>query len=129
MPTLLQGLSHAVLYFNTVEGSKQTGIGAMMKLCFGSDDDAISQILYSSKDGSKTLVWTLPVRISREGIVTTTPFPIFTGRVGEELLAAVARTADRFKKANVAGKLAGRAFRITKTSIDEIKDEKTTQAK
>ena len=121
MANLITGISHAVIYFNTLEGSKQTGISAMMKLCFGSDDDAISQVLYSTQSGSKTPVWVLPTRFTIDG--SKIEFPIFTGKVGEEILAAVGRASDRFKKANVAGKLAGRAFRVTTHSVEEIKEE------
>lgn len=121
--SLLKGLTHAVIFFNTVEGSKSTGVSAMMKLCFGDDHDAIAQVLYSTPAGSKTPVWVLPSRTNRLGTVTTESFPIFTGGVGEEIMAAVGRAADRIKKANIEGKLAGRAFRVTKTTVEEIKPE------
>jgi hypothetical protein len=121
MPKLITGISHALIYFNTLDGSKQTGISAMMKLCFGSDDDAISQVVYSTKQGAKTPVWVLPTRFTKDG--STIEFPVFTGMVGEEILAAVGRASDRFKQANVLGKLAGRAFRVTTHSVEEIKEE------
>jgi hypothetical protein len=115
---LFNRLSHAVVFFNSIAEAKRTGNYAMMKLCFGSDDNAISQILYSTPAGSKTPVWVLPTRFS-EG----TSFPICTGEMAEEILAHVGRAADRIKKANIEGKLAGRAFRVTKDKVEEIKQE------
>lgn len=118
MPNLLPGISHAVIFFNTVQGSKTSGISAMMKLCFGSDENAISQIVYSTPKGSSTPVWSLPARNS--GDVT---YPIFNGALGEEILGAIGRAADRFKKANVPGVRAGRVFRVTTKGVEEIKKE------
>lgn len=126
----LTGLSHAIIFFNSVEGAQKTGISAMMKLCFGSDDEAIAQILYCLTPGNKTPVWTLPVRTSP---MATDTFPVFTGKVGEEVLAAVGRAADRFKAFYTSPEVkAGRAWRITKNGIEEIKQEAkqaTTPAK
>jgi hypothetical protein len=120
---LFNGLSHAVVFFNKLENAKATGIYGMMKICFGSDDNAIAQILYSIPAGGKTPVWTLPTRHSGYAA-----FPIFTGSVGEEILGVVGRTADRLKKANIEGKLAERAFRVTKTTVEEIKQETKSEA-
>ena len=123
---LLTGLSHAVIFFNTLDGSKKTGVSAMCKLCFGSDTDALAQILYRIEDGNTTPVWVLPHRGARIGVVTTEEFPVLTGKMGEEVLAAVGRAADRLKKAGIVGKLAGRSFRVTKTTVEEIKAETET---
>jgi hypothetical protein len=113
---LFNGMTHAVIFFNTVEGSKTTGVSAMIKLCFGSDENAIAQVLYRLIPGSTTPVWTLPVRT--EAAIT---FPIFRGVVGEEILAAVGRCADRIRKApNITGRLAGRSFRVTTKTVEEI---------
>lgn len=120
MPNL-SAISHAVIYFNTVEGNKQTGIGAMMKLCFGNDDDAISQIMYRTEKGNPTPTWVLPTR--HTGDTSIPELPIYTGKVGEELLSVIARAADRLKKAGVTGKLAGRSFRVTTKGVEEIKDQ------
>jgi hypothetical protein len=113
---LFNGLTHAVIFFNTVEGSKTTGVSAMMKLCFGSDEDAIAQVLYRITPGVSTPVWTLPTRT--EG---TNSFPILRGKVGEEILGAAGRCADRLRKApNITGRLAGRSFRVTTKTVEEI---------
>jgi hypothetical protein len=118
---LFNGLTHAVVFFNTVEGSKTTGISAMMKLCFGSDEDAIAQILYRTTPGNTSPVWALPTRDSGG-----TSFPIFRGMVGEEILGAVGRCADRLRKSPVtAGKLSGRSFRVTTKTVEEIKEDTT----
>ena len=115
---LLSGLTHAVVFFNTVEGAKTSGVSAMMKLCFGGDDDAIAQILYRTAPGFTTPSWGLPVRQAN----ANTTYPIFTGAMGEEILAAVGRASDRLKK-SVTGKLAGRTFRVTSKGVEEIKTE------
>src|SRR5271156_6124009 len=120
-PTLLPIVSHAVIFFNSVEGSKRTGIYAMMKICFGSDDDAIGQIMYRNTPGVSTPSWTLPTRQTDTGI----SFPIFTGHLGEEILAIVGRTADRLKSSTISGLKAGRAFRVSKTGVEEIAKETT----
>lgn len=113
---LFNGLTHAVIFFNTVEGSKATGVSAMMKLCFGSDEDAIAQILYRTVLGSSAPVWALPVRT--EG---ATAYPIFRGMVGEQVLAAAGRCADRLRKSPiVTGRLSGRSFRVTTKTVEEI---------
>jgi hypothetical protein len=118
---LFNGMTHAVVFFNTVEGSKTTGVSAMMKLCFGSDEDAIAQILYRITPGSSSPVWALPTRDSGG-----TSFPIFRGMVGEEILGAVGRCADRLRKSPiVTGKLAGRSFRVTIKTVEEIKEDTT----
>lgn len=115
---MLSGLTHAVVFFNTVEGAKSSGVSAMMKLCFGGDDHAIAQVLYSTAPGAKTPSWALPVRQAN----ATTTYPVFTGAVGEEILAAVGRASDRLKK-SVTGKLAGRSFRVSSVGVKEIKPE------
>jgi hypothetical protein len=120
MGGMFNGVSHAVIFFNTVAGAKQSGVSAMMKVCFGSDDDAIAQVLYSTAPGTKAPAWTLPVRTT--GIAPTS-FPVFTGKVGEEVLALVGRAADRFKKNQPTGVLAGRSFRVTVKGVEEIKPE------
>jgi len=113
---LFNGLTHAVIFFNTVEGSKTAGVSAMIKLCFGSDENAIAQVLYRTAPGSTAPVWTLPTRT--EGAST---FPIFRGMVGTEILAAVGRCADRVRRSpNVTGRLAGRSFRVTTKTVEEI---------
>lgn len=117
---ILNGLTHAIIFFNSVSGASQTGVSAMVKLCFGSDDDAISQVLYRA-EGKTPLAWRLPVRNGPEA--SSPGFDIFTGKMGEEILAAVGRTAARIKTSGVVGKLAGRAFRVTKVSIEEIQPE------
>ena len=122
---LFNGMSHAVIFFNTLAGAEQTGISAMIKLCFGSDTDAIAQVLYCNPVGSKTPVWTLPTRNLGNATV-----PIFTGHVGAEILDAVGRAADIFKTHYKVsdGVKAGRAWRITKNGIEEIKEEPKQEA-
>lgn len=112
---MFNGLTHAVVFFNTIKGAQESGINAMMKLCFGSDDSAIGQILYRTTPKSKTPIWVLPVRTSG-----SSELPVFSGNMGEEILGAVGRAADRFKKANITDK-AGRTFRVTKVGVEEVK--------
>lgn len=115
---ILNSLTHAIIYFNTKEGSIKSGIHAMMKLCFGSDKDVLGQILYRVPDGHKTPIWTLPTsRESERGI----SLPIFVGKVAEEILVAAGRAADRFKKSQVEGSYYGRAFRVSQAGAEEIK--------
>jgi hypothetical protein len=118
----LVGLSHAVIFFNTIAGEQKTGISAMMKLCFGKDTDVIGQILYCNPPGSKTPIWTLPTRTFGNNVL-----PIFTGSVGEEILGAVGRAAATFKTHYKAsdGPKVGRVWRITKNGIEEIKEQAT----
>lgn len=123
MGEMFKGVSHAVIFFNTVAGAKQSGVNAMMKICFGSDDNALAQVLYCTAPGSKAPAWTLPTRNS--GVNT---FPIFTGNVGQEVLGLVGRAADRFKKNQPAGTLAGRSFRVTVKGVEEIKPEAKPEA-
>lgn len=127
--SLFNGMTHTVLFFNTLAGVEETGINAMMKLCFGSDDNAIAQILYRTPAGGKTPVWTLPTR--RFDTQTKDGYPIFSGKVGEELLALVGRAADIFKAYYkiTDGIKAGRAWRITKNGIEEIIEKEKAPAK
>lgn len=118
---LFNDLSHVVITFNSLDDGKRSGNWAMAKLCFGSDENAISQILYSDKNGSPTPVWTLPFRTRVEG--TISKFNIFTGIVGEQILVAVGKAADRLKKAGIVGRFAGRTFRVSKTGVEEVKAE------
>lgn len=112
---MLPGLTHAIIYFNTVDGAKESGTSAVVKLCFGSDEDAVSQIAFNSKDAG----WKLPT-INRKGI----DYDIFFGKTANELLLAAGRASDRVRAAKL-GKLADRKFRVTKTTIEEIKDQAT----
>lgn len=123
MGVLNSNPTHAIIFFNSTKGLKETGIGAMMKICFGSDDDALAQILYRTTPGSKTPVWTLPVRPAPGDIA----YPIFQGKLGEEIMAVVGRTADRFKKGNMVTPYAGNTYRITAKGVEKITAEvKTT---
>ena len=118
-------LSHAVIFFNTKEGAQKTGVNAIMKLCFGKDEDAISQIVYCTSLGSKTPVWALPTMQSNKPDIIR---PVFTGAVGEEILDAVGTYAGYFKQYYKAadGAKVGRAWRISKNGIQEITQEKTS---
>lgn len=123
MGEMFKGVTHAIIFFNSVAGSKESKISAMMKICFGSDDNALAQVLYCTTPGNKAPAWTLPTRNS--GVNT---FPVFTGNVGQEVLGLVGRAADRFKKNQPAGILAGRSFRVTAKGVEEIKPEAKQEA-
>lgn len=126
MAEMFKGVSHAVVFFNSINGQKESGISAMVKICFGSDDDAIAQVLYCTTPGSKAPAWTLPSRSSIGA--TVSHFPVFTGKVGEEILGIVGRAADKVKKAGITGILAGRVFRVSSKGVEEVKPQTTTNA-
>jgi hypothetical protein len=116
---ILNGLSHGIIFFNTHDREKKTGIAAMIKLCFGSDDDCISQVFYYKPKGKNLYEWVLPSRISEESSLI---HPIFTGQVEREVLQATGIVADRFKafyKDTDTSKY-GRKWRVTKVGIEEI---------
>lgn len=118
---ILKGISHAIIQFNTVAGAKGSGIHAAMKLCFGSDDNSISQIVYLITQGNSSPSWSLP---TRQGNTPADQYPIFNGVVGEEILAAVARASERFKAAGKVNK-AGKSFRIyANGKVEEIEQAK-----
>lgn len=119
---IFNGLSHAIITFNTVEDTRVTGIGAKMKLCFGSDDDTLAQVLYCRPPGKKGLEWVLPSRVIATSVL---PYPIFTGVVALEILHLIGVAANRFKvfyKSTQTSK-EGRTWRITKNGIEEIVQE------
>lgn len=119
--SLFNGLTHAIIKFNTIAGEAQSGIGAMMKLCFGSDENSISQIYYK-KVGPSTYAWTLPERSTVEA-----DYAIFLGSMAEEITLAAGRTAERFKNfyKTEMGLKAGRSWRVTTKGIEEITTEAT----
>lgn len=113
---ILNGVTHAIIQFNSKIGYSNTNIQAMMKLCFGSDDDALSQVLYMCTGGSKTPVWTLPTRVSND-----MAFPIFSGILREEIMGLVGIYSERFRKTvEIVGPKYGRVWRVTKTTAEEI---------
>lgn len=119
-------LSHAIIYFRKIEETRKDRVYGMMKLCFGSDEDAISQIMYCCPNGSKIPVWTLPSRDNVSG-----QYGILTGALGKEILDLVGKAAATFKVhlKPEDGKKEGRTWRITKNGIEEIKDQATTTTK
>lgn len=122
---IINSLTHAIIYFNTKEGSIKSGIHAMMKLCFGSDKDVLGQVLYRTQDGHQAPIWTLPTSGDGGSGIT---YPIFVGKLAEEILVAVGRAADRFKKAPIEGSYYGRSFRVSQAGAEEIKAA-TTESK
>lgn len=114
---IFNGLSHAIITFNTIEDTKITGIGAKMQLCFGSDEDTLAQVLYCIRPGKRGLEWVLPSRITG-----SVPYPIFTGVVALEILHLIGVAADRFKVFYKPTQISkeGRSWRITKNGIEEI---------
>lgn len=130
---ILKEMSHALVFFNSVEGVKQSGIIAIVKLCFGSDDDAVGQIMLQLTPGIATPVWQLPTRQRANGDMEHKGFPIFQGQVGKQILDAAAKAAERVKKDMAAGKIEGkyekRMFRVTKTTVEEIFREESVSAK
>jgi hypothetical protein len=114
----LIGYSHAIIKFNTIESMRKTGICAKMKLCFGKEEDAIAQVYYRTTDGSKTFVWVLPTYTS----LGFMDLPIFTGKMGDELLSIVGRASEVFKKhyKEDSNMKANRSWRISQDAIEEI---------
>lgn len=120
---VLKGITHGIICFNSIEDYKLSRLAATGLMCFGSDEEFI--VLESRTTPQESLNatphWVLPINKIDNNLAND--YPIFNGKIADDLLLAAGRLSDRVRQFNLTTRLSGRVFRVTQTTIEDITEE------
>jgi hypothetical protein len=88
-------VTHAIVHIPKESDAKQSGVMAVVDLCFGQGDNAISGIRYVKSDGR--MAWHAPmIQVLRDGAWIS--LPVFKGELLVEVCKLASQAVARIKK-------------------------------
>jgi hypothetical protein len=117
-PSFLGGLTHAIVNVSTQDDVKNTGIVAVVDLCFVNNEDSVTGLKYVKyPDGTKA--WESPSTfIVSDGVWISVP--VFRGVLLKKICKTGARALDRITK-DLGKAEFGTTYRVGETT-EEITD-------